>query len=52
VRVAAGDARVPLALDVTADLSDYGLRVDATPPADAFDATAIAGTAVRLLFGG
>ena len=52
VRVAADGARVPVALDVTADLSDYGLRVDATPPADAFDATAIAGTAVRLLFGG
>jgi hypothetical protein len=52
VRVAADGARVPVALDVTADLSDFGLRVDAAPPADAFDATAIAGTAVRLLFGG
>ena len=52
VRVAADGARVPVALDVTADLSDFGLPVDAAPPADAFDATAIAGTAVRLLFGG
>ena len=51
VRVAADGARVPVGLDVTADLSDYGLPVDAAPPADAFDATAIAGTAVRLLFG-
>lgn len=52
VRVAADGARVRMGLDATADLSGYGTRVDAAPPADAFDATAFAATAVRLLFGG
>jgi len=51
VQLTTDKAPTPVALDLTLDLSDYGTKVDATPPADddVFDATSFAASALKLL---